>query len=172
MKNKKGFLLAEETLKIVIAVICIGFLVYFLVSLWMTNQDSKDLELAKASLQYLVEEINSQDTGIREVEIYNPETSMLTHWGLFIWPYEGDLIKPKTCENLGWEKCICICGITLGALNKQAISDRCDELGRCLEFNSNLEINNPSWLNTDYVIELKNMPLNLKINYATNKIIK
>ena len=153
-------LLAEETLKIVLAFIAIGFLVYFLVSLWMANQDSKDLELAKASLQHLVDEINS---GRTEVEIYNPSSSTFAHWGLFIWPYEDDLIKPKMCENLGWKKCICICKIPLGSLSKQTTSDRCDKLGICSEFNSELEINNPSWLNTDYAIELKNMPLNLII---------
>lgn len=169
MKNKRGFLLAEETLKIVIAVISIGFLIYFLTALYMSNRDSKDLELAKASLQHLVDEIND---GRESIEIYNPETSWSTHWGLFIWPYGGDSIKPKTCENLGWEKCICICGITLGTLKKQATSEGCDKLGACLEFHSNLEINNPSWLNTDYAIELENIPLNLKINYVNNKITK
>ena len=33
--NRKGFLLAEETLKIILALIAITFLVYFLVSLYM-----------------------------------------------------------------------------------------------------------------------------------------
>ncbi len=93
-------LLAEETLKIVLAFIAIGFLVYFLVSLWMANQDSKDLELAKASLQHLVDEIND---GRKSVEIYNPEG----YW-LMSWPHGNE--KPLYCENLNWDNCLCICG--------------------------------------------------------------
>ena len=58
-KNKKGFLLAEETLKIILALICIVFLVYFLVYLYFSNVDSKKLEQAKSSLDYLFKEINS-----------------------------------------------------------------------------------------------------------------
>ena len=64
--NKRGFLLGEETLKIVLAVIAIGFLVFFLVSLYSSYTRNKDLELAEASLGYLIEGINS---GSEEVEI-------------------------------------------------------------------------------------------------------
>ena len=66
--NKKGFLLAEETLKIIIALISLGFLVYFLGALYFANQDSKELEQAKASLEFLVKEIND---GRKEVTIFN-----------------------------------------------------------------------------------------------------
>ncbi len=114
MENKRGFLLAEETLKIVIALISIGFLVYFLVSLYLTNKESKELELAKASLQHLVDEINSnRDT----VEIYNPKAWVIMSWS------EGDL--PNSCSNLDWDKCLCIC--------KDNQAKDCDNNGVCLE---------------------------------------
>lgn len=99
MKNKRGFLLAEETLKIVIALIGISFLIYLLVSLYMTNKTSKKLELAKATLEHLVEEI---DSGASEVEIYNPEG-----WVVSSWSFEK--ILPRACSNVGWENCLCIC---------------------------------------------------------------
>ena len=67
MRNRRGFLLAGETLKIIIAVICIGFLVYFLISLYLTSKNSKDLEFAKESLNYLSDEI---EDGKTEIEIY------------------------------------------------------------------------------------------------------
>ena len=54
MKCKKGFLLVEETLKIIIALISLIFLVYFLVSLYMANQNAKNLEWAKSSLNHLI----------------------------------------------------------------------------------------------------------------------
>ena len=66
-KNRKGFLLAEETLKIILAVISIGFLVYFLSALYFANQNSEELEQAEASLEFLINEINS---GSDKVEIY------------------------------------------------------------------------------------------------------
>lgn len=42
IKNKKGFLLANETLKIIIAVICIGFLIYFLAMLYLSKSGTQD----------------------------------------------------------------------------------------------------------------------------------
>ena len=119
MENKRGFLLAEETLKIVIALISIGFLVYFLVSLYLTNKESKELELAKASLQHLVDEINSNRG---TVEIYNPKSWVIMSWS------EGNL--PKSCSNLDWDKCLCICKDNL--LSDLKAND-CDDNGVCLE---------------------------------------
>jgi len=161
MKDKKGFLLAEETLKIVIAVICIGFLVYFLVSLYFANKSSKDLEQAEASLNYLMEEI---DAGRTEIEIYNPKG-----WVIGVWPHDTTkglwytvfIISetkeglPKYCENIGWESCICIC-------NKND-KDTCDKLGFCLENDLGIDIEEKN-------IEIKEVPLNLEIK--NNIIIK
>ena len=96
--DKKGFLLAEETLKIILAVIAIGFLAYFLFSLYNTNKTAKELELAEESLDFLVQEINAQRA---EVDIYNPNGWIISSWS------SGQL--PQTCSNLGWNSCICIC---------------------------------------------------------------
>ena len=41
-KNKGGFLLAEETLKIVIALIALTFLIYFLMSLYFAKTSEND----------------------------------------------------------------------------------------------------------------------------------
>jgi len=135
MENKRGFLLAEETLKIVIALISIGFLVYFLVSLYLTNKESKELELAKASLQHLVDEINSNRG---TVEIYNPKSWVIMSWS------EGNL--PKSCSNLDWDKCLCICE------GNQAKD--CDDNGVCLESEFIVKEN----------IKIKPVPLILTIN--------
>jgi len=88
--NKRGFLLGEETLKIIIAVICIGFLIYVLASLYYSGFGDKDIKLAKASLEYLVREINA---GATEIEIYNPEK-----W--YVLNYMGNLC---ICEKI--DKC-------------------------------------------------------------------
>ena len=86
--NNKGLLLGEETLKIVVAVISIGFLVYFLGALYYGGFGDKEEKLAKASLEHLVKEI---DAGVTEIEIYNPEG-----WKIMS---NGDLIC--ICKDVG-----------------------------------------------------------------------
>jgi len=159
--NKKAFLLAEETLKMVIALISISFLIYFLSALYFTNQTSKGLELAEATLENLIESANS---GIEEVEIYNPEG-----WVLSSWPHDvkksrvvyDEEIKndfPNACSNLGWKNCVCICD---SAINFE--SSDCDKAGICLKSEYNV---------VGDVIELEDLPLNLLIDKENKKITK
>lgn len=68
--DKKGFLLAEETMKIILGLIAIGFLVFLLTSVYFSFKSSDKLELAKASLDHIISEINAGNT---RVEIFNPE---------------------------------------------------------------------------------------------------
>ncbi len=74
MKNKKGFLLAEETLKMIIAVISIGILAYLLFSLYNAEGSSQDEQFAEATLERLITEILN---GAEEVAVYNPEDWIL-----------------------------------------------------------------------------------------------
>jgi hypothetical protein len=151
-KNRKGFLLAEETLKIIIAVICISFLVYFLISLYMKNSESKDLEMAKTSLERLIKEIN---VGHDSVEIYNPKGWFVISWPkdvnkrIFYMPWKINTlknVKPLFCENLGWDNCLCIC-------NGDSLDD-CENQGICLESSTEVQ---------EGKIKI-NPPLSLKIN--------
>jgi len=156
--DKKGFLLAEETLKIILAVIAIGFLAFLLFSLYNTNKTAKDLELAEESLDFLVQEIGGQR---EEVDIYNPKGWIISSWpniytkGILLWKTteEG---KPMSCSNLGWDSCICIC--------KKAIPDKCDSTGICLE--------NPQTFEIDSPIKIKNPPVTLQVDYDNKKISK
>jgi hypothetical protein len=110
--DKHGFLLAEETLKIVVALISLTFLTYFLVTLYFSSQADKELELAEASLQHLIDEIN---LGSTIVDIYNPKGWVFTSWFNEA-PKELSMIGgkvdnniPKLCSNLGWDNCVCLC---------------------------------------------------------------
>ena len=130
--NKKAFLLAEETLKMVIALISISFLIYFLSALYFTNQNSKDLELAEATLENLIESANS---GIEEVEIYNPEG-----WVLISWPYQDKDKTPLSCSKLNWESCICIIkDINLGSQLLSLLPFTEDVRDKFLDESSNTE---------------------------------
>jgi len=154
MRNNKGFLLVSETLKIIIAVICIGFLIYFLVHLYFTNQEPKNLEFAKDSLTHLVEGINAKSP---EIEIYNPKGWVIVSWpsefitGKFLWKKTNEGI-PKSCSNLGWNNCICICPINN--------PDKCDEKGTCME----------SEFTADDVLKKEGIPLVLTVDYENKKI--
>ena len=144
IKDKEGFLLAEETIKIIIALICLVFLIYLLVSVYYSNKNSKDLKLAQASMDYFISEV---DAGKTEVEIFNPEG-----WYFLSWPHpvsEFTLLPPfykivveipKSCLNLGLNNCFCIC-------SDNSAGD-CDSNGYCVmqdyrADNGAIKISNP-----------------------------
>ena len=68
--NKKGFLLAEETLKIVLAVIAIGLLAYLLASLYFNATTSQKLKQAEETLPFIMNEIKA---GRESIDVYNPK---------------------------------------------------------------------------------------------------
>lgn len=121
--NKKGFqLLGEETVKIIIAVICIGFLVYLLGSLYYGYSGDQDLEQAEATLEKLVEEIDLVNVGSQnEFEIYNPDD-----W--YFLTFSGNV--PNQCSNLGWTDCVCMCEDFLRYRNHFI---ECNKNGACIE---------------------------------------
>lgn len=150
--NKRGFLLGEETLKIIIAIIAISFLIYLLFSLYSANRTSKDLELAKSSLNHLIEEINAESN---VTEIYNPK-----NWVVSSWPDNGNL--PRECSNAGWDNCLCICNRPGGSV--RTFLSACETKGTCLENDFVVE---HAGINA---IEIVKLPLILTIDYE-NKII-
>ena len=168
--DKKGLLLAEETLKIVIAVICIVFLVYLLFHLYYNSINNQKLELAKASLEYLISEIESETA---EVQIFDPSSNIVEpDWIVIGWTDNG--ISPNTCENVGWENCLCICKepktekikfITRFFNRIQRYAERCDDIGICMETKQKFSTG-------DYGIKIENPPIILQINYEKGEINK
>ncbi len=148
ISNKKGFLLAEESLKLIIGVIAVSLLVYFLFSIYNTNKDSKELELAEESLDYIIEGI---DAGLSEIEIYNPKG-----WFVSSWPQGNNM--PLSCSVQGMQDCICICK---NMVFKSRIEE-CDKKSVCRESEYKLGQN----------IEIKNPPVILEIDYQNKQIIK
>ena len=167
MKKRRGFLLAEETLKIIIALICLGFLAYFLASLYFASQSSNDLDLAKASLKHIIDDINA---GVAETEVFNPEG-----WVLVSWPYQDDENYPDSCNG---KSCICFVGdiVVGGSVSDLGYGSKADFEKVKLEFLD--QSNNPKesvCINSDYsvqngVIKIDTVPTNLLID-KENKII-
>ena len=156
--EKRGFLLAEETLKIILAVIAIGFLAYLLFSIYSARKESKELELAKSSLEHLVNEINSDAT---EVDIYNP-----SGWWIASWPYQD--IKPDFCSNLGWENCICIFPKGLGSIRPESYAESSDN-GVCKEVSKRVFVSSVKGKQSP--IKIEDPPLVLDINYGEEIVI-
>ena len=134
-KNKRAFLLASETLKIVIAVICIGFLIYFLSALYFNNTNAKKLVHAKSILTDSDENIESivdkirlhqgslQEGNAEEFEFVNP-----VGWSLFSFIVGTSEYIPNSC---GGVSCLCVCdGVFVDKWGNQA--KECSNEGVCL----------------------------------------
>src|SRR3989338_170905 len=99
--NKRGFLLAEETLKMIIAAICILFLIYFLVSLYFGKVKKQELKEAQESLSRIANITKSIERG--EISIGNVSGINPDGWSLFGFIQNK---KPNSCAG---KPCICIC---------------------------------------------------------------
>jgi len=123
-KDRRGFLLGEETLKIIIAVICIVFLVFLLTSLYFSLSGKQDSKYAKASLDLVSNEITRIDVGgeVNSAGIQIPNPS-----GWYLFGFVEEDKKPNLCSG---ENCVCICkNIMIDIFNRQIKS--CDSDGVC-----------------------------------------
>jgi hypothetical protein len=125
IKNKQGFLLGEETIKIIIAVICIGFLVYLLAAVYFSFNNQESAKQAQASLKdVIVNEI----TRINNGGAYNTQGILIPNppsW--YIFSFTGNDKKPNSCTG---SNCICICENILINIFDRQIS-QCDSTGSC-----------------------------------------
>ncbi|MFZ1970770.1 MAG: hypothetical protein WAU65_01150 [Candidatus Nanoarchaeia archaeon] len=177
--NKRGFLLGEETVKIIIAVIAILFLVLFIIYLYTNYSRDPNLAYAQDSLNYLVGQIS---VGANQAVIYNPASP----WFLASFPQLANLgltssaqdIIPKKCSSVGWTNCLCICKLSVVTSNSpSSTAQLCDNYGVCLQ--SNYSINGQTYVTTNSAFGsstgqsrslLINPPLVLSINYQTKAI--
>jgi len=151
MNNKRGFLLAEETLKIVISVICIGILIYFLTSLYFakindekTKQATETIEQISLSLQGLGEPITL--FAIEPIK-----------WELM--SFVGEEEKPNSCFG---KDCVCICDGVVDVFGRQI--KECDKDGACLSVLNLIKFNSIK------ITKLDKGLTNIKIEKIENKI--
>ncbi len=125
--KKRGELLESETLKIVIAVICIGILIYLLVSLYFALSGEEEKKQAQAIISGehgIAAEINRISAGGTETAqgflVPNPS-------GWYIFSFAGEEKKPNLCIQ---QNCICICrNILINLFDRQIKA--CDDKGAC-----------------------------------------
>ena len=120
--KKRGMLLAEETLKIIIALICLTFLVYFLTMLYFNSLNEKKIEQANQELAGSSESFKSIIENLGEGETKNKKLTSPSGWFLFSFTNE----KPNSCAG---QSCICICDEAYFYQNQAEV---CTKKGACL----------------------------------------
>ena len=126
--NKRGFLLAEETLKIIIAVIAIAFLIYFLVSIYFAKVNGDKLVQAASLLTESDESFKIIFNNLSEGETKTRDIIEPKGWELF--GFADSELKPNSCAG---ENCLCICdGVIWDGFNSDRQQKGCDEKGVCL----------------------------------------
>jgi len=96
-----------------------------LFSLYKSSRIAGELEQAKATLPFI---LNEAKEGRTSVDVYNPK-----NWWLGGFPRKEKLSNsriliyklPKSCSNLGLQSCICLC--------QKDTPDDCDEKGVCID---------------------------------------
>lgn len=166
IKNKKGFFLAEETLKIVIALICVTLLIYLLTSLYYRNVNDKRIQQAKS---ILLDSPNSLSKIIDEVQTNGePKTFFITNpSGWYFFSFYDKF--PNSCSGIS---CVCLCDRKIdfnGYLNRQLTG--CDKDGFCInvpelskDSSNDFKINNPSEGLTEISISKLNNEILVKQN--------
>jgi hypothetical protein len=158
--NKRGFrLIAEETLRIIIAVLCIIGLVLLAVDIYNTFVTTNtDLNHAKDTLTKLVNAINSGDTRFEITQPYHPTSDVNNIWMVLSYPQMvpvGTTIMPKQCKFSGWDSCLCICKI-----DTSESKGGCDNVGTCQESSFTVAGQNHNFVIAKYptvvVIDQKN----------------
>ena len=155
--NKKGFLLGEYTLKVVIAGISLLLLVYLLFSLYSSFINEKNFKRAEATLNSLNEKmINVKNSGNGSIPLLEPNG-----WRLISY-ISGE--KPEKCSNY----CICLCeGIEIKDRMKliwaPSQKEKCNIRGVCKEIDVSINEFNIG-IRNDVYIEFKNRGFSIIAN--------
>jgi type II secretory pathway pseudopilin PulG len=157
MKRKKGFLLGEETLKLVVALLCIVFLIGFLAALYFSFSNTEKEKQAQATLERLKEAINQN---AQEFTVYNPKD-----WLLIGWPVQGEEAFPRVCSQNEWKYCICI----FDAIYRSA-ENYAEESKICVETQKRVLTSEPRlrklFTPSEYAVWLRDPPIDLQIMHG------
>jgi hypothetical protein len=126
-KNKRGFLLGEETLKMVIAVICVVFLIFLLVSIYLSKTNEPKKKYAAAILTESDESVSKVVLGLKEgenknINVFNPE-------GWYLFSFTGNNEIPNSCAG---QNCLCICDKLWGVTFWKKQVEKCVDDGVCI----------------------------------------
>lgn len=186
MKNKKGLWLASKTIEVILAVICILFLVIVLFEIYSSYMLGIELQQAKSSLDVIQKGMNEAEAkgvgGTAEAIILYPERWIVNEevrgsFWITNWPAIGESgeIWPSDCLVNGWKFCVCICkapDTLAGAahvslwMSDRAVAEQvkanCEGMGKCINATKRVNLDSSS-------IKIDGVPYALKITNGANK---
>ncbi len=118
--NKKAMLLAEETLKMIIALIGISVLVYLLFSIYFASVGGQKTQHAIATIERMSEIIGNSESLVENVTDPSPI-------GWYLFGFVGEEKKPNSCSG---QNCLCICDNVIDLFDRQI--KQCDNKGACV----------------------------------------
>ena len=147
MGNRRGFLLGEETIKIILAVICLAGLIVFVIYIYNGYAGNQDSQNAGATLNHIVSDIKG---GVTQEQIYNPQ-----NWVLISFPSQSTDPKnfPQVCTLNKWKTCLCICSDVNSCSNK----------GSCVQNDFSVQ---------EGFIKFEKLPMSLSISQQSKTISK
>jgi len=162
MKNKRGFMLGEYTLKIIIAVLCLLLLFYLLFSLYSNSVDARNLQLAESTLEELVEKMEeARINGDAKMILLNPEKWIMVS-------YSKEDKKPNQCFG----NCICICTNPTYKTKGHTDISLCNENGVCNDFEYLIKKFEFSIIErSNYILKGASETNEIKINYENDGFI-
>ena len=116
-RDKKGELLVNETLKIILSVIVIGVLVFFLTSLYFSKVYDEKFLSAQSTIERISEIV---DAGGGEVDALVPKD-----WSVFAFVMAE---KPNSCAG---QSCLCLCDSPSWYEVRTTQLEECSEKGVC-----------------------------------------
>jgi len=180
MKNKKAILM-PETLKIIIAVMCLLLLAYLSINLYGVFAGDRELEKVKNYANELEEIIE----GIKEGESDELMILGLNDWAITGWPFDPGIFSgekmPEECIRNKWNKCICFCGnwdswdnsYSVERFNRGEYKNLCDEKGVCFDtsgFNKLIVDSNKDSKDNDNPISFKKSVVNVIVKLENNEL--
>ena len=113
-------LLAEETLKMIIALIGISFLIYLLFSIYFSSGAGEKKQYAEATISRIMVIVENAES---QVESINEPTP----FGWFLFGFIGEEKKPNSCSD---QDCLCVCyNIKIDVFDRQI--KECGNKGSC-----------------------------------------
>jgi hypothetical protein len=149
MRSKKGFLLGEYTLKIILAVLVLVLLFYLLFNLYSFQKDSQNKSDADASLTLITGKLAAAKQTSQPIVLLKPSEWVLLSYA------KSESSKPGICK----ESCLCICekaGTITGLINNQIT--KCDKTGSCQNIAGEITMFEPI-----------NLPADILLNFESNK---
>ena len=127
IRDKKGSIswLAEDTLKIVLAILVVIVLVWVLTEIYYSRINSEKLKQAKSILIDSPQSIKLEIQSLANDENTDFHLQSPQSWYLFSFTHEK---KPNSCLN---QNCMCICDNVIDISDRQI--KECDKSGVCLK---------------------------------------